>query len=514
MANKKTDMSKLRQILRLYTQGEKKLKISDLTGVSRNTLKKYLKIYLRLGLTPGDIGELSDQQLDRLFGENLLPEPGDKYKALEAIFPTMEKELKRRGITRQILWERYIAKYPDGYRLSQFKYHYSQWLKRSKPVMHIDHIAGDKMYIDFAGERLHIVNKDTGEVTDTEVFISVLGASQLTYVEAVLSQCKEDFISCCEHALYFYGGVPKAIVPDNLKSAVTKSSLYEPTLNQAFENFALHYSTTILPARSYRPKDKSLVEGAVRIAYQRIYSVLDRRVFHSLEELNKAIREAFEIHNNTRFTGRPYSRRDLFEEVERTTLGTLPLVPFEFKRQQYSSVSVNGHICLKEDKHYYSVPYGYIGKKVKTMYSSTHVEIYCNYVLIASHKRDRRPYGYTTNPDHLASTHRYLTEWNPERFIKWAESVDITVKTFVTRLMDSKAHPEQAYKACQGVLGFERKVGRERLINACRRAIEYENYSYHAIKSILENKFDMLTYAEITSDIPDHENIRGENYYQ
>jgi len=380
--------------------------------------------------------------------------------------------------------------------------------------MHIEHLSGDKMFIDFAGEKLDIVDKETGEITEAEVFISVLGASQLTYVEAVLSQRKEDFITCCEHALEYYGGVPRAIVPDNLKSAVIKSSPYEPTLNQAFENFALHYSTTILPTRSYRPKDKSLVEGAVRIAYRRIYAHLDGRVFHSLEELNRAIWEALEIYNKTRFSHRPYSRRELFEEIERKELGQLPPLAFEFKRQQYSSVSVNGHMCLKEDKHYYSVPFGYIGKKVKTLYSTTHVEIFYNYVLIASHKRDRKPYGYTTNPEHLASTHRYLAEWNPERFIKWAETIDSTVKVFITRLMDSKAHPEQAYKACQGVLGFERKVGRERLINACLRATEYENYSYHAIKSILENKYDILTFAEITSEIPAHENIRGETYYQ
>jgi transposase len=514
MANKKTDMSKLRQILRLYANGEKKLKISELTGVSRNTIKKYLKIYLRLGLTLQDVEMFSDHELDQVFEENMQPEPSDKYKALEVFFPTIEKELKRRGMTRQLLWERYIAMHPDGYRLSQFKSHYRHWLRRSKPVMHIEHMAGDKMFIDFAGEKLHIVNKETGEVTDAEVFISVLVASQLTFVEAVLSQCKEDLISCCEHALNYYGGVPRAIVPDNLRSAVTKSSLYEPTLNQAFENFALHYSTTILPARAYKPKDKSLVEGAVRIAYRRIYSVLDKKVFHTIEELNEAITEIVEKHNNTKLTGRPYSRRELFEEIERSVLSPLPSLAYEFKRQQYSTVSVNGHICLKEDKHYYSVPYRYIGKKVKAMYTSAHVEIFYNYLSVASHKRDRKPFGYTTNADHLASTHKYLAEWNPERFIKWAENIDNTVRAFIISLMESKAHPEQAYKACQGILGFERKVGRERLINACKRAIEYENYSYQAVKSILENKYDMLTYDELMAEIPAHENIRGENYYQ
>ena len=332
MANKTINMSKLRQMLRLFAQGESKLKISTLTGVSRNTLKKYLKTYERLGLNITEINKKTDHELDVLFGENVLPEPSDKYKTLETYFPKMEKELKKRGITRQILWESYIITHPDGYKRSQFNYHYQQWIKRSKPVMHIEHVAGDKMYIDFAGEKLHLENIDTGEISDVEVFISVLGASQLTYVEGILSQKREDLITSCVHTVEYYGGVPRAIVPDNVKSAVTKSDRYEPTLNQAFENFASHYSTTILPARAYKPKDKSLVEGAVRIAYRRIYSVLDKKVFHTLEELNVAIREIVEIHNNTKFSGRPYSRRTLFEEVERATLNPLPDVPFEFKR--------------------------------------------------------------------------------------------------------------------------------------------------------------------------------------
>jgi transposase len=514
MANKKTDMSKLRQMLRLYSQGESKLRISKLTGVSRNTLKKYLKVYSRLQLNAALVESKSDQEMDFLFGENLLPEPKERYQTLESYFPKIEKGLKKRGITRFIMWERYISVYPDGYKLTQFKHHYQMWLRRSKPVLHIEHVAGDKMYIDYAGKKLHIVKEDTGEIVDVEVFLSVLGASQLTYVEGILSQRNEDLISVSENSLFYYGGVPLAIVPDNLRSAVTKSDRYEPTLNQAFENFASHYSTTILPARAYKPKDKALVEGAVKIAYQRIYSVLDGKIFHSLEELNVAIMEAVELHNNTKLTGRPYSRRELFEEIERHTLQPLPSLPFVFKRQQQVTVSVNGHVCLKEDKHYYSVPYHYIGKKVKLLYTSTQVEIFLNYVCLTTHVRDRKQYGYSTSLDHLASTHKYLTEWNSDRFIKWAESIDESVKEFIIRLIESKSHPEQSYKACQGVLGYERKVGRERLINACKRAIEYENYSYHSVKTILENKYDQLTYTELLSEIPQHENIRGENYFQ
>ena len=513
MANKKIDMSKLRQMLRLHSQGESKLKISHLTGVSRNTLKKYLKIYSCLRLSIDKVEEMNDRELDSIFGENLLPLPSSRYQTLEDYFPNVEKELKKRGVTRQQLWAAYIAKHPDGYKVSQFKNHYHQWLKRSKPVMHINHIAGDKMYIDYAGEKLHIIDEHTGAITDVEVFISVLGASQLTYIEATGSQCKEDFISSCERALHYYGGVPKAIVPDNLKSAVTKSDRYEPTLNQSFENFALHYSTAILPARVYKPKDKSLVEGAVKIAYRRIYSKLDKAVFHTLQALNKAIGDLLEEHNNTLLTDRPYSRRKQFEDIEREALSPLPVFKYEFKRQQLCTTSTNGHVCLREDKHYYSVPYQHIGKKVKILYSLTHVEIFYNYATIANHIRNYQEYGYSTISEHLASTHQYLTLWHPDRFLQWAQIIDESVKTFVEHLLKNKTHPEQSYKACQGVLGLERKVGRERLINACKRAHEYQSYSYRTIKTILENKYDFMPVAEAITDLPQHNNIRGGMYY-
>jgi len=514
MANKRKDMSKLRQMLRLYSQGESKLQISYLTGVSRNTVKKYIKQYEGFGISMPELELKTDRELDQLFGENLIPEPSERYKVAESYFPMMEKELKKRGMTQMILWEQYIAKHPDGYRHSQLNYHYGLWLKRSKPVMHIDHIAGDKMYIDYAGEKLHVVDIQTGEITDVEVFISILGASQLTYVEASSSQRKEDFVASCIRALQFYGGVPKAIVPDNLKSAVTKTDRYEPTINQTFENFASHFNTTILPARVYKPKDKALVEGAVKIAYRRIYVVLDKQIFHSLESLNTAIALMVEIHNNANLTGRHYSRRALFEDIEQQALQPLPVLQYEFKHQQVSTVSVNGHICLKEDTHYYSVPYQFIGKKVKLLYSITQVEIFYNYSSIALHERGRKRYGYTTDTDHLASTHKYLSEWNPERYIKWAQSIDDAVQEFIIKVMDSKAHPEQSYKACQGILATERKYGRERLINACKRALAYENYSYQAIKSILENQYDKLPIPELPSELPKHDNIRGEEYYQ
>lgn len=518
MANKSITMSKIRQILRLYAQGESKLKISECAGIARNTLKKYIKRFIHLGLTLSEVETMSDEHLDQLFGEGISPDPGERYKQLYALFPSFEKELRKRGVTRLRLWGDYIAKYPDGYRKSQFSEHYNRWLRRSKPVMHIEHKAGDKMYIDFAGEKLSFVDTSTGEIIEAEVFVSILGASQLTYVEATLSQKLEDFIPCCENALHYYGGVPQAIVPDNLKPAVTKSDRYEPTLNETYEHFAYHYSTAVLPARAYKPRDKALVEGAVKIIYRRIYAALHGREFHSLDELNNAIWEEMEKHNNMLLSGRHYSRQQLFEDVEKNELRPLPTHRFEFKRRQLCTVSSNGHVCLREDKHYYSVPYQYIGKKVKLLYNRSYVEAFYKYALIARHDRMRGLYGYTSIREHLASSHQFIADWNPELFISKADIIGKPVKELVEHIIRIKPYPEQAYKSCMGILSFEHKVGKERLIAACRRALGYGAYSYKALKNILERKLDMVKENEQEEGtslcLPLHENIRGKTYYQ
>jgi len=508
-------MSKIRQFVRLYMKGESKLKISLHTGLSRNTIKKYLKQIVRLGLTMNEIETMSDEHMDRLFGEQPVKEKGQRYKDLRAFFPYMDKELRKRGVTRLRLWREYKAAHPDGLTRSPFYEQYKRWLKLSKPSMHMEHKVGDKMYVDFAGDKLSYVEMETGEIIQAEVFVSILGASQLTYVEATASQRQEDFIQCCENALHYYGGVPQAIVPDNLKPAVIKSSKYEPTLNETYDHFAYHYSTAVLPARAYKPKDKSLVEGAVKIAYQRIYAELRDKVFYSLAELNKAIWEAMEKHNNLLLSGRPYSRRQLFEEMEKKVLQPLPTIRFEFKHRQVSTVSVNGHVCLREDKHYYSVPYQYIGKKVKILFNRSYVEIFFKYGLIARHERIKKDYGYTTIKEHLASTHQFIADWSPERFIGLASEIGAPVEEFIKLVLINKPHPEQGYKSCMGILSFERKVGKERLIAACSRALDYGIYNYAIIKNILERNLDRLPIPELSEKaIPEHSNIRGGTYYQ
>ena len=378
--------------------------------------------------------------------------------------------------------------------------------------MHMDHKAGDKLYVDFAGEKMHITDKETGEIIAVEVFVAILGASQLTYVEAVLSQQKEDFIAACENTLHFIGGVPEAIVPDNLKAAVTKSSRYEPTLNETFEDFADHYGTTILPARAYRPRDKALVEGAVKIIYSKIYAPLSKDTYHSLTELNKAIREALEAHNTQTLKGRNYSRKLQFEEIEKETLAPLPVLRYQFKKQFHARVIKNGHVNLGPDKHYYSVPYRFIGKRVKLLYSRNTVEIYSNYERIALHKRSKNPYGYTTDKDHLATTHRFVTDWTLDKFLDWAASIHEDVRLYILKILDRKQHPEQAYKSCLGVLGFAKKAGNERLTMACQRALSYGVYNYKTIQTILENKMDSYEESIFAYELPmpSHDNIRGD----
>ena len=516
MANNPISMSKIRHILRLHSQGRSKLLIASQTGVARNTLKKYLREFEQSGLSFDEVNELSDKDLEDLFIKPEEQPLKPKLQALFSLFPAVDKELKRKGMTRLLLWEEYKKNHPDGYCYSHFKHHFALWKAQVNPSMRIEHKAGDKMYVDFAGEKLNIIDKQTGEIQQVEVFVAILGASQLTYVEAVMTQQKEDFIAACEGALHYYGGVPAAIVPDNLKSAVTKSSKYEPVLNETFADFAEHYGTTILPARAHRPRDKALVEGAVKIAYTRIYTRLRTQQYFTLDELNKAIQVALEEHNNALLKGRNYSRRQQFEEVERQALAPLPPFRYELKKQLFATVMKNGHVSLSADKHYYSVPYRFIGKKVKIMYSRSTVEIFYNYERIAIHKRTKSPYNYTTEKDHMASAHRFVSDWTPERFLNWAAGIHEDVHLYILKILDRKQHPEQAYKSCVGILSFAKKVGNERLVKACQRALGYGIYNYKTIQTILEKGLDKYDESEEGKqlEMPLHENIRGEEYYQ
>lgn len=515
MSNRPIMILTLKQIIRLKSQGTSNRQVSRSLNITRKTVNKYVKRIEHLGLNYHDLLLYDEGSLEDLFQSPGTVTPDNERKTvLLTWMQYIEKELKRVGVNRWNLWAEYKNKHGDGYSYSQFCTEYQKWQEQRGVVMHFEHKAGDKLYVDYTGKKLEIIDRQTGEIIPVEVLIAVLGASQYTYVEATKSQKKEDFISAVENALHFFTGVPRAIVSDNLKSAVTKASKYEPRLNETFEDFALHYETTILPTRARKPRDKSLVEGAVNIVYNRIFSELRNTIFFNLAELNVAIWELLGNYNSINFQGKDHSRLDLFNQVEKQTLLSLPKERYEFKKYAVVTVLKSSHVCLLEDKHYYSVHYKHLGQKVKLIYTLTSVEVYYKTERIAFHQRNFQAYKYSTVREHMPSAHNFVSDWNPEMFLNWAAKIGIDTRAVVEKTLQSKQHPEQAYKACVGILGFARKVGNERLNNACSRAIYYQSYNYYSIKNILDKGLDKEQAGELQYTLPLHDNIRGENYYQ
>lgn len=515
MAGKTIRMSKLKQILLQRSNGISVQTISKTLELSRNTVKKYLRLIETRGYDQAALLDKSDEELDALLNEPDQPS-ADRQHCLEQLFPYFEQELQRTGVNRGVLWNEYRQQHPDGYGYSQFCERFRQWAVTQAATLHLEHDPGDKLFLDFTGKKLSIVDRETGEQMPVEIFIAILGYSQLTYVQAVFTQQLLDCLRAVENAFRYFGGLTRVIVPDNMKTAVHKADKFEAQLNKLFLELANHYQTSVLPARSYKPRDKSLVEGAVNIAYTRIFAPLRNQVFYSLKDLNEAIAVLLEAHNNLPFQRRPQSRRQLFETEERSRL--LPLAAERFEIKQYREVTVmkNCHVHLHDDHHYYSVPYRYIGKKVKLVYSASQVAVFYNRERIACHSREPKAYGYTTHKQHLPSTHQFVSDWNPDKFIQWAASIDPIVKEYITRILDSKAYPEQTYRSCVGILSQERKVGRERLIKAITRATEFGAYNYTTVHKILTLGLDRLDEpAEpAPAPLPFHENIRGAGHYQ
>lgn len=506
-------MSKLKQIIRLRQDGIALQSIAKAVDISRNTVKKYLRLIEIKQWSAEQLLSMEDTALEKLLTD---PDPGDEQRlsSLSAFFPYMEAELKRTGVTRWILWGEYRQKHPDGFSYSRFCDHFKQYRISQSGSLRFVYNPGDKLFIDFTGKKLAVIDPSSGEVTEVEVYVAILGYSQLTYVEAVSSQRKEDFISATEHALHFFGGVPRVLIPDNLKSAVTKADKYEAGINRSFLDFANHYGTTVLPARSYKPQDKAHVERAVNIAYSRIFAPLRNQVFYSLKSLNEAISELLQAHNDKHFQNRPISRRELFEREEKQLLGLLPACRYQIKESKEVTVMKNGHIQLC--KHYYSVPYRFIGRKVKVIFSQSEVSVFYNKERIAYHRYSTKQFTHSTLKEHLASTHQFVSDWNPEKFTHWAASISPVVSEYITRILEAAAYPEQAYRSCVGILSFEKKVGRQRFISAIERATYYGAFNYTMIKKILQCGFDQVAFGDeaAAAPLPPHDNIRGAQAYQ
>lgn len=515
---KKLDIMDIKQILKLKQSGNSNRKTAELLGINRNTINHYADLFKGSGLSYTELLELDEGSLYEFFPDKSTVDK-QRHKELSQYFESMDKSRLHPGFTLLYHWYEYQSRHDHPYQYTQFTEHYKRQHAHLKGSMKLDHKAGEKLYIDFAGKPLQVVDKQTGEQIKVEVFVAILPSSQYTYVVACESQKREDLIHCMNKALGFYGGVPAAIVSDNLKSAVKRTCKYEPVINKTFKDFALHYGSIIYPTRTYSPQDKALVESAVNLVYQRIYYPLRNMIFFSLSDLNKEIARLLVQYNDYLFQQEKCSRRELFESIERQYLKPLPASTYEIRQYKRAKVQKLGYIFLSEDRHYYSVPYRFIGKQVEVQYTGSFVEILYNSKRIAAHSRDKTPRAYSTVKDHLASTHRAYTDWSLEYFQKLAKEHGEYVFSYVTGLIHQGDFMEANYKRAMGVIQLSRQYSSQRLNKACERASYGNHFSYNLVKNILSKGLDreQMQPGELdqeTSHIPEHDNIRGSSEFQ
>ncbi len=509
-------MKNIREIIKYSEAIKSHREIARITGVSRPTVAEYIRSFYSSSLTIEQVNKLSDSELLSKLSVRAPSPENDRLLRLTGNFTEYIRRLKQVGMTLQILWEEYTAQDPEPYSYSRFCEIFQEHRKEESVTMHIEHKYGDRAFFDFTGKKLRVYDRETGEEREVEVFVGILGASQLTYVEAVESQKIPDVIVATEKAFHYFGGTPNAAVFDCLKSVITKGDKYEPITNTKFDHFLDHYGTINLPARPLHPRDKALVEGVVRIIYTRIYTKLQDQTFFSLKELNKEIRLQLEDHNNTPLTNMGLSRRELFEQNEKETLHSLPKIHYEIPDFAFATVQINYHVYFGQDKHYYSVPFNLRRKKVKIVAGANAVEIHHDGQRVATHLR-KRSFGYSTTADHMPSHHRFLAEMNPERLMKRAADKSPVIADFVAAILRKKPYPEQGYKSALGVIDLTKKYPVERVVKACERAMYYDSINYQSIKEILNKQLDAVTdYKE--TDLPgltgEHENLRGSEYYE
>ena len=513
MAGKPKPMSQIKQLLQLHELGKSKKFIARSLGISKNTVKAYLAKLAASPLNIESLLTLDDPVLEGKFHAGNPAYKDDRFDHFKANLDYFVKELGRVGVTKQLLWEEYKSDYPGGYSHSQFCHHLLQHLIARKPSMVLQHKAGEKLFIDFAGKKLSYVDTDTGEVVPCQVFVACLPYSDYSFVMVVKTQSIDDFLYALRCCLEDLGGVPEALVPDNLKSAIVKASSYEPDVNRAMEDFANHYKTTVIPARARKPKDKALVENQVKLIYTRIYARLRDLTFFDMVSLNKAVKEKTRDHNQTRMQQKPYCREERFLADEKHLLHPLPEAPFDLKYYCDLKVAKNNHIYLAQDKHYYSVPYAHIGQIVKIRYTRSMVYIYTNGQQIAVHIRDYKQGGYTTDKEHLCSAHRHYLDRSPDYYLNKSKVRSEALNQLMGHLFAQNRHPEQLYRTCDGLLNLQRKTDPKIFDKACLIAIDQQTYTYIVVLNIIKHKMTEETETKPSQPLPTHQNIRGKEYY-
>ena len=503
----------IKQIIQLHLQGEKIKAIVRSSGITRNTVKFYLKRFKELCLSPEELLAMEAPVLE----EKIFASAGfsDKRKGdFEKLRDYFLSELEDKKVTKQLLWEEYRRDYPDGYGHSQFSHYLYQYSRVRQAVMVQEYAPGERMSVDFSGDKLRYVNKETGEVIPCEVFVAVLDHSNFTFARPVHSQKLEEVIGSCVAALNYFGGSPKMIVPDNFKAAVTKANRYEPRINDIFLDMAIYYGMTVMPARAGKPKDKAKVERGVNIVYQRVFAVLRNKIFGSLHELNLAVQEEIEKLNNRLMKQEGCTRRQRFELNEKALLMPLPPEPYELRKYLDLTVQQNSHVYASHRKQYFSVPFILIGQKVKVILTEKNVSVYHKGERVAFHSCDT-PKKYISLPDHMPSHHKhYLAQKNAEEIRQQATRLGQPVLAAINIVLSRNSLPEQNYKTCAGILALARKTTPDVLCEACGLAIDFGVVSYANIQRLVLGQFANRKPKPTVSTHADHENIRGKNLFE
>lgn len=516
MTTKRVTMNKLKEILRLKFEANLSLRqIALCVSLSLGVISKYLQRAEAAGLTWPLPQGLTDSELAQL-----LQPPRTVTVSLTAAVPDfaeIARELSRKSVTRQLLWNEYAQAHPDNhYSYSRFTVLLRRWRQKQSLSMRQTHCPGEKLFVDYAGQTLPIVNPDTGEVRDAQVFVAVLGASSYTYAEATWSQTLPDWIGAHVRAFQFYGGLPELIVPDNLKSAISKACRYDPELNPTYQQMAEYYGLAVVPARPYKPKDKAKAEVGVQLVERWIMARLRHHTFYTLAALNQGIRTLLDDLNRRPFKKRPGSRLSQFEQLDKPTLNLLPDTPYAVRHVKKARVHLDYH--LEYDGHYYSVPYPLVKEEVMVHAGENTIAVFYQGKQVALHPRSPRQGAHTTDPNHLAKAHRKHLEWSPPRFVRWACEIGPYTEAVVHHQLESRPHPEHGYRACLGLLSLTKKYGAERLEAACCRAQHIRAMNYKSIASILANSLDKLPLDDTDISTPttlsfDHDNVRGAGYY-
>jgi len=520
MPSRRTSMRTIKEILRLKFDSKlSQRKIALSLNIALGVVSNHLKIAAAAGLSWPLPDELNDAALEQIFYPN--KNKAIPTKQVKPDFIVMHSELKLKGVTKQLLWEEYQQIHgSDAYQYSQYCQLYRDWVGTLKRSMRQTHKAGEKVFIDYCGPTIPIVNPDTGDCRKAQIFVACWGASTYTYAEAGWSQKKADWIEAHVNAFDYFGGVPDIIVPDNLKSATTKACRYEPQLNASYLHMANHYKTVIIPARPYKPKDKSKAENAVLIVERWIMARLRHMTFFTLKELNQNIRLLLEDLNQRSFQKLPGSRLSQFEALDKPAMRALPATRYEYIEFKLVRVNIDYHI--EYDKHYYSVPHHLVKHQVEVQATREGVALFFKGKQVARHARRYSQGSFSTEPNHMPEAHRHHLQWSEERLSNWADALGPHVLIVVKKIFASKKHPEQAYRSCLGLLNLSKQYDTARLNKACHRAVLIGSPRIKSIKSILKQGIEQLELPinddasaeeKTGEEAACHENIRGPGYY-